>query len=128
MKNQRSFIGIVLGIILVFFIGFVLTRPNTKATTDPFQGEAASGKAFDQQVSTSQKSSPIISVLPAVDPEFRIDYGQSVLFPNQSGAIALYIKADTPDGRVQAVAWIRNNGFDPSDYEIIFTDLQGGNQ
>lgn len=79
-----------------------------------------SSAEFDKSVETMTENSPIVSDLPIIDPNWRMDYGASVKHRETDGAIAVYIYAATPEARQNALGWMRLQGYDPSDYEIIF--------
>ena len=65
---------------------------------------------------------PIINLLPVTEIEgpFSIDYGPSKTRP---GSIFLLVSDSSPNGRVNAQKWIRQNGFDLTDFEIIYSDF-----
>lgn len=72
---------------------------------------------YEQQTEEAFDSYPILSDLPIIDRTFRINHGQS-----QTGkAFALYIQAGDQTGRDDALATLRYYGYDPADYEIIYT-------
>lgn len=79
-----------------------------------------SSQAYDDSARAMLESSPIIQSLPMIDPNWRIDYGESVSFADKDGAIAIFVYAATPEARQNALGWIRLQGYDPSDMEIIF--------
>lgn len=79
-----------------------------------------SSAAFDRSVEIMTENSPIVSDLPILDPNWRMDYGQSVGHKEKDGAIAVFIYAASPEARQNALGWMRQQGYDPSDYEIIF--------
>lgn len=56
--------------------------------------------------------------LPFISKDFRIDYGVSVKYPGDG--VAIYISANDPLARGQALDWIRSRGMDPTDFEFVF--------
>lgn len=65
---------------------------------------------------------PIIKLLPNINIEggFSIDYGPSTKDKNRS---VLIISDAEVEGRANALKWIRQQGYDPTDYEIQFSDF-----
>lgn len=82
-----------------------------------------SSSEYDKSAQAMTENSPITNDLPILAPSWRIDYGESVRHKNVSGAIAVYIYAATPADRQDALSWIRQQGYDPSDYEIIYMQV-----
>ncbi|MEI6237119.1 MAG: PEGA domain-containing protein [Candidatus Saccharibacteria bacterium] len=81
-------------------------------------------KQFNDENNDGVKAYPITAELPKdKSPFFRIDYGKSKKYPNDSTKIALYISANTPANIQSALGYVYNMGYDPSDYEIIFESL-----
>lgn len=71
---------------------------------------------------------PITKNLPLdISPEYRIDYGTSIKYPNDPSKIALYISANSSLNKHAALQAIYLFGYDPSDYEIIFQPLETNN-
>lgn len=91
--------------------------------------EAIGGQETEARALLAQ--SPLIKLLPVIDISgpYRIDYGQSTLRPGNS---VIIIADSSPNGRSKAVAWIAEQGYDPADLEIRFSDfnnpLLGGKQ
>ncbi len=81
------------------------------------QREAIGGQAFDQNSGNAAEKYPLITKLPIYHRDYKIDYGSS---QKHSGAIAIYITAAGTIQRQEALDRIRSEGYDPSDYEIIF--------
>lgn len=80
----------------------------------------AAGGAEDQEIqSTLGANYPIIKSLPYTDIRgpFTINYGT---IPN--GTYELTVTDSSPNGRLKALKWIRDQGDDPSNYQIIFQD------
>lgn len=61
-------------------------------------------------------------LLPEVNRYYRIDYGVSKKFPGDG--LAVYIAANEAEYRQWALDWIRARGFDPSDYEFVFSSYE----
>lgn len=72
---------------------------------------------YEDQTQQAFDSYPILSDLPIVDRTFRISHGKS----ETGKAFALYIQAGDQTGRDDALATLRYYGYDPADYEIIYT-------
>jgi hypothetical protein len=70
----------------------------------------------------AQAETPLISKLPYTDitGPFQIDYGQS---PTRKGGTVIIINNSAPIGRVHALDWIRQQGYDPANLEIQFADF-----
>ena len=97
----------------------------------PFEGaktSSGSSQEFDRNSELAVKNTPFIKELPQYGPDFRIDYGNSIKYPDTGGAIGIYIQASTPTGRQNALELIRQLNYDPADMEIIFTSLTGQGQ
>lgn len=77
--------------------------------------------AYKQGQQTKSKT-PIIESLPHTDIEqyFSIDFGPS---DNSKIGTELIVSNSTPEGRENALKWIRQQGFDPTDYYIKFIDF-----
>ncbi len=64
---------------------------------------------------------PLLTILPIdMSPLFRIEYGQSQKYSADPYKKAVYIYSTTPADKQSALLNIYVNGFDPSDYEIVF--------
>ncbi|HSW37390.1 MAG TPA: hypothetical protein VLG37_03425 [Candidatus Saccharimonadales bacterium] len=92
---------------------------------ETLKAEGFSGAAFDQQVNTIRQTTPLIASLPFTDQLFRVDYGASKLYPQDSTAVAIYITYYSEDGKQQALDWIRFKGYDPAKLEIIYESKIG---
>lgn len=100
-------------------------NPEIVAEREALAGERASvnGAAFN-------KANPIVSVLPystyeplnGIEGPFSIDYGPTDERPN---GIFLVVTTVSPNGRQNALTWLREQGFDPVDYDIQFPDYPG---
>jgi len=69
------------------------------------------------------EKNPILDALPYKDiyGPFNVDYGAS---DRQKGGILLDINGSTPPGRAKAIEWIRQQGQDPTDLEIRYSDFK----
>ncbi|HEX5456199.1 MAG TPA: hypothetical protein VFW77_02425 [Candidatus Saccharimonadales bacterium] len=81
--------------------------------------EAFGGKKFDAQNQKAAEQNPILQYLPytSESPPFTINYGPS---KERKGDIYLLINDASPNGRQAALDWIRSQGQDPTDMQIIF--------
>ena len=68
------------------------------------------------------KTTPLTALLPAVSirDAYRIEYGDSSTRPGQT---VIIITDSSPDGRQNALRWIRSKGFDPTQLEIEYRDF-----
>lgn len=72
----------------------------------------------------SAETYPLINKLPLdVTPQYRIDFGISKKYPDDSSKIAIYISSASLIDKSDAIQMIYDIGYDPSDYEIIFRPL-----
>lgn len=76
------------------------------------ENDQAEGVAFST-------NNPIVKLLPYRSLLFNIDYSLT----NDKKGIILHIKADNSTDRSLAISQIRNWGYDPSDFEILFTNF-----
>jgi hypothetical protein len=81
---------------------------------------AQSSHEVDKAVQSMVERFPMTQVLPMFDPQWRIDYGGSPNHPDDNSMAAIFVYAATPAGRQNALDWMRQQGYDPSDYQIIF--------
>lgn len=87
--------------------------------------ETLGSQSYSSNSATMGNNYPIITQLPLdISPEYRIDYGMSIKYPNDPSKIALYISADSSPNKHAALQAIYLFGYDPSDYEIIFQPLE----
>ena len=77
--------------------------------------EGAGGAAFDKASANLKSQNKLVTELPFVLSNLRIDYGN-----RPDGQLAIYITAATVRDRSEAIQIIRHMGYDPSDYIIIF--------
>jgi hypothetical protein len=92
--------------------------------------EGIGGQLAQIRGSKIRSITPIINLLPYTDVAgpFSLDYGPSYL--NGLGSF-IEITDSSPDGRVNALKWIRSQGYNPTNLEIQFNDFQNpilGNQ
>jgi len=111
------------------YVGIVLVSNSTSTanwyashSSDEQLAETITGKNSDLVSAIITKKLPLVSSLPFIDLNYRIDYGQSKQHPNDSSAVALYIKYYTPEAKQQALEWIKFKGYDPTKLEIIYQD------
>lgn len=108
----------------------LLLNPNSTAGYDYLQAnpaeelqrEAMGGQKFLQQNNAITSRVPLISSLPFIDQEFRVDYGVSLQHPNDPTAVAIYITYYSEAAKQQALSWIRFKGYDPSKLEIVYVN------
>lgn len=115
------------------YLGFVL-EPNTEDTRgwydarprDKSRAEGIAGRNADARSSRSTQNNTLLQMLPY---EFgdgnrgiiRLDTGTAV---DNSDETAVYITAKTPEARQTALTWIRGQGYNPGDMDIVFYDAQ----
>jgi hypothetical protein len=97
---------------------YMIAHPDQQAVADgtiSAQADKAAIKAVTKY--------PLISELPVDRGSWRIDYGRSQEHPKDTSSVALYITSVDATSRQSALDWIRQQGFDPSKYEIVFQDV-----
>lgn len=116
----------------------LLPTANTAAgqsyVRDNVEVQAEIASVYDKKASRQQKSlqvtNPLLSELPYTDieGEFSIDYEGS---ETRKNGTVLVVSNSTSEGRNNALKWIRQQGYDPTNFEIKFVDfdnpLVGGN-
>jgi hypothetical protein len=110
----------------------LLLRPNgpegsdwARSHPDAFREfEGVAGREFDQKGELLSNKFPIISALPEVHPTWRVDYGQSEKHPNDSNALEVIITSVDDVSKQQALDWMKKNGYNPADYEIVYRQPQ----
>jgi hypothetical protein len=85
------------------------------------KAESLTSKEFDEQSKRIVEKLPLIEELPFIDQFWRVDYGVSEKYPDDSEAVALYVKYWSEQGKQDALDWIKFKGYDPEKLEIIFT-------
>lgn len=108
----------------------LLPEPNTEAANELLknnpdlqrQREALGGREANLKGLEQEKKTPIITLLPYSDltAPFSIDYGPSEY---RKDDVVIIISNSTPDGRDYALRWIRQQGYDPANLEIVFDDF-----
>ncbi len=96
-------------------IKYYLDHPQEAAIA-----EGVEGSKLNQTTDKAQVSAPILAVLPYFRRDWRIDYGKSRLHPDNPAAAALYITTINEAAKQEALDWMRSQGFDPAEYEIIY--------
>ncbi len=82
--------------------------------------EGEGSRRYDEQSEKNTARYPMVKKLPYIGRSFRIDYGVSKAHPRDASAVGIYVKVFAPSGREKALEWMRDNKFDPADYEIIY--------
>lgn len=95
-------------------------HPSEDATRQQLSAELS-----NQQGQILVQKNPIIKDLPYIDNTYRIDYGASVKNPNDSNAIAIYIKSTDDNAKQQALDWLKFKGYDPTKLEIYYSSFNG---
>lgn len=105
-------------------------QPSTPDTADWYnthpadqkKAESISSQNVDTAAAQQLSEAPFLKQLPYINltPYFKIDYGVSQKHPNDAKAFAIYIYANSNDAQNQALAWIKQQGTDPSKLEIIY--------
>lgn len=87
--------------------------------------ESITGSIASAEGSITTTKNPLINYLPEsnIEAPYTISYR---LVENDSGGedAVIIIKNATPSGRIKALAWIKEQGFDPADLQIEFEDFQ----
>lgn len=75
----------------------------------------------EQRGNAIREATPITSILPRTDPTapFMIDYGYR---STDTDSVYLLVKYSTAEGRTRAIQWIKDQGFDITELDIIFSD------
>jgi len=99
------------------------SEANSKITgIDRIRGEGIAGARMSDDVAAIDRNFPLTKVLPINRLLFTIYPGKSAVSPNDSTKVAIYISSNSARARQDALQTIRDKGYDPSDYEIIFED------
>jgi PEGA domain len=112
------------------YLGLAL-QPNSEETAGWYEdhpddrqfSEGLSSRTYDQAGEDLLTRYPLFRELPSSEIDFTIDYGVSVKNPDDTSRYALHIKASTPALRQASIEWVRFMGYDPTDYEFYFRDL-----
>ena len=78
--------------------------------------------AADNAAKIATEENEILQILPHYGRYFTISQGVSKQNPNKVGAMALYIDIYDPSGKSDALEFLRDSGYNPDDYEIIYTE------
>lgn len=89
----------------------VLSRPG-----EPENRESISYRISQRKAQEVESKNPIITLLPAYNNEFRIDYGAT----GKDGRISIFITTDVVSQRELALNWIRSKGYKPEDLNITY--------
>ncbi len=117
-KNSTKFVGIIL-------------QPNSATTANfyqinGYQEQMVEAISSNNNVSNSKaevKNEPIIKYLPYVGPSLQYTIGYKV-DPNNSTTPYITITSSTPQGRQNALSFIRSKGIDPTFLNIVFINQQ----
>lgn len=101
-------------------VGYTWLQENKNAVRDL---EAKTGQAYDDAAQQGVKANPLIQYLPMLRRDWRIDYGASQKEPTNPKAVSIIITYVTEGSKQNALTWIRDQGFDPKDYEIIYKQM-----
>lgn len=82
--------------------------------------EKIGGSNYISASEAVQHNYPIIKLLPHNGLGFSINYGQSAAHPNDPSITALYVNYQDPAAKARALNWIKYNGYNTQDYEIIY--------
>lgn len=111
------------------YVGFIL-KSSSEDTTNWYENnpsesqlaESISGRVSDYDSQSSARKNSLLQLLP-----FSYGDGHGGTVDISSGIPlsgtdqpAVYITADTPSDRQDALTWIKNNGVDPSIMDIVF--------
>ena len=111
------------------YLGYALASNSEKTSSfyDKNQEELRRmegivGKATDTKSQDNSMRMPLLQELPITllgdqNKLIDIDSGNSI---KQNGPPAVYIKAENVNSRLQAIKWIRDKGYEVSDYDVVF--------
>lgn len=109
----------------------LIPSPITQAAFDflknnpkiQIEREALGAQRSEQTGQKITNTNPLISKLPYtdIDGPFTIAYA---LTPSSDGTVDIIISDSSPEGRENAIKWIKSQGVDPSDLNLIFYDFQ----
>lgn len=88
-----------------------------------YKREGVAGKRADQESRAVITNNEIVRLLPVTEVEqgpFSLDYGTN---PNVKNKVFIEVSDSSPEGRANALHWIRSHGFDPTDLDIRFDDF-----
>jgi hypothetical protein len=95
---------------------YLRTNPDVQT-----EREKIGGENFNKNSQAFANKNPIVNLLPYTDPAgpFSIDYGAS---ESRKNGVFLVISDSSANGRVNALKWIRQQGYDPTNLEITYLD------
>jgi hypothetical protein len=93
---------------------FLQNNPTLEALREKYAGFNS-----DLIQSTIDNNYPLIKDLPYETANISIHYGVSEKYPNDPTKFAIYIKSAPADRQV-AIEWIKAQGFNPNNYEIVY--------
>lgn len=93
----------------------------TDNPSDTSKAEGIAGQIFEAETVTRANSLPILKRLPkTVLGKYTISYDKSLKKPNDPTAATIYIDYFTPAGKTAAENWIRYQGYNPAELEIVY--------
>jgi hypothetical protein len=112
------------------YIGVAL-EPNHPSTKDWYErnvndrklAEGLSSRTYDEASKNLMFNYPLFRQLPTLEQDFTISYGVSMHDPDNPERYALHILAASPLLRSAAIDWVKQQGYDPTDYEFYFEQL-----
>lgn len=113
-NNEENYIGVIM-------------EPSSDDYSNWYQNQdqynlssKISSKSADEYTKYKHIEYPILSILPyqEVSGPFRIDYGFT-----SEGALFLEVSNSSPKGRQRAIDWIKSQGYNPAEYDIIYKDF-----
>lgn len=110
-----SYLGVILSPVGSSYLNWYTTHPN-----DAKQAEIISGHNFNLGQTVRLEKLPVLKKLPYIAPRFRIDTGISQKYPEDTSKLAFYISVWSDQDKKLALDWLKAQGVNPSDLEIIF--------
>ncbi|MBL8160179.1 PEGA domain-containing protein [Candidatus Saccharibacteria bacterium] len=105
----------------------VVLDPSTAATREWYTANKADAEKAEQITGTNSEAIadakinalPVMQRLPRVVDTYRIDYGSTQRDTDDESATALYITELAPGGEARARNWLKYQGYDATNTEII---------
>jgi hypothetical protein len=97
---------------------YYIDNPDQKLIADGITGQKLSAQAEAAAIRY-----PIIQKLPEDGLTWRLDYGKSKLYPNDTTKVALYLTSQDETAKAAALQWMNSQGYPPNKYEIIYQDV-----
>jgi len=116
-KGDSQYYGVALTSNIASTASWYIDHPADKKLA-----EGISSKNSDQLFKNQESRLPLIKDLPFIDLLYRIDYGPSIKKPNDSSAIAIYIKYYSAVGKQQAIDWLKFKGYSVDKLEVVYQD------